>query len=68
MNLNVYQTIDADKAALKQAYRELQWKQDDVNRLELAVEYGRCLKCKTALDTVTDNLCQDCQDEIPTTV
>ena len=68
MNLNVYQTIDADKAALKQAYRELQWKQDDVNRLELAVEYGRCLKCKTALDTVTDIHCQDCQDEIPTTV
>ena len=68
MNLNVYQTIEADKAALKQARLEMDWKQDEVNRLELAVEFGRCLKCKAALDTMTSILCQDCQDEIPTTV
>lgn len=64
MNLNVYYNKAADQAALKKARQEMDWKQDEVNRLELAVEFGRCLKCKAALDTMTSILCDDCNDEV----
>lgn len=64
MNLDVYHNKEADQAALKQAYREIGWKQDEINRLELAVEFGRCLKCKSSLDTMTVILCDDCGAEV----
>jgi hypothetical protein len=64
MNLNVYNNKEADITALKIARREAEAALSVVDQLELAVEFGRCLKCKAALDTMTTILCDDCNDEM----
>lgn len=64
MNLNVYYNKAADITALKIARREAEAALSAVDQLELAVEFGRCLKCKAALDTMTTILCDDCNDTV----
>lgn len=42
--------LEKDKEALAKARQELDWAQDEVNRLERAVEYGRCKRCNDPLN------------------
>lgn len=41
--------LEKDKIALKKARQELDWKQAECDRLENAVNYGRCKKCQEPL-------------------
>ncbi len=41
---------EKDEADLKQARQELEWKEAEVYRLELAIEFGRCKQCNEPLD------------------
>ncbi len=41
--------LEKDKAELKKLRQELDWKQDEVNRMENAIEFGRCKQCETPL-------------------
>ncbi len=51
--------LDRDKLDLQLLYKELQWKQDAVNRMERAVEFGRCKKCKQPLMHGDKEYCGD---------
>ena len=62
--------IEKDKADLAKARQELGWAQDEVNRLELAVEFGRCKQCNCPLQLDEKESCGDypnCESNEPMT-
>ena len=61
------QQLEKDKAELKRLQRELSWKQDEVNRIERAIEYGRCKQCNVPLSDGDKEFCGDypkCHSEL----
>lgn len=64
MILSVYHNKDRDMAALQTARREAEAALSAVERLELATEFGRCIKCQEPLENRNDVLCPDCLDDM----
>lgn len=64
MILSVYHNKDRDMAALQTARKEAEAALSAVERLELATEFGRCIKCQEPLENRNDVLCPDCLDDM----
>ena len=64
MILSVYHNKDRDMAALQTARKEAEAALSAVERLELATEFGRCIKCQEPLENRNDVLCIDCLDDM----
>lgn len=61
MRKGVYESKNEDVIALRKARWDMVGKQMEVDRLELAVEFGRCLHCADPLESDTSIICDDCQ-------
>lgn len=64
---NKFDNLETDRALLRAANQELEEQYNKVNRLELAVEFGRCVDCNEPLlpsyPLVNHlELCDDCTD------
>jgi len=64
MILSVYHNKDRYMAALQTAMKEAEAALSAVERLELATEFGRCIKCQEPLENRNDVLCPDCLDDM----
>ncbi len=52
--------LEKDKLELKQLRQELDWKQNQCDRIERAIEFGRCKKCNEPLTSENKNgYCDD---------
>ena len=60
MTNQVYRQLDLDREKLKKLIQEIDWMQNSINNLELAIEFGRCIECDEPLSHVHLTKCEDC--------